>query len=398
MENLIKDIRFGVRSFLKRPGFLIIAVSTLALGIGATTAMFTVVNSVLLRPLQFPEPERIVLLEGVNPRQGITQSNMSVPDIDDWQKQSQSFEQIAAFTSGGVFLSSGDETERVRATAVSTDFFPLFRTSPIHGRPLQAGDMQEGGEPVVVISHALWQRRFGGSVDVVNSKITMNGRSTTIVGVMPAGFTYPADSEAWAPFPLNPASQSRDNRFVSVVTRLKPNVSMVQAQAEMDTINQRLAQNYAETNHGWSVRLIELRERLVGDLRTSLLILLGAVAFVLLIACTNVANLLLARAAYRQQEIAVRTALGASRIRIVRQLLTESVLLSVVSGLLGFALSLWLINLLIGLTPPNTPRIDEIGIDLRVFAFTVGVTLLAGLLFGLFPALHTSRPNLNEML
>ena len=398
MENLIKDVRFGVRSFLKRPGFLIIAVSTLALGIGATTAMFTVVNSVLLRPLQFPEPERIVLLEGVNPRQGITQSNMSIPDIDDWQKQSQSFEQIAAFTSGGVFLTIGDETERVRASGVSTDFFPLFRTNPIHGRVLQAADNQTGSEPAVVISHALWQRRFGGSTDVVNSKVTFNGRSTIIVGVMPAGFTYPADAEVWTPFPLNAANERRDNRFVSVVTRLKPNVSMAQAQVELDTINQRLAQNYAETNYGWSVRLTELRERLVGNLRPSLLILLGAVAVVLLIACTNVANLLLARAAYRQQEIAVRTALGASRMRIVRQLLTESVLLSVVSGLLGLALSIWLIKLLIGITPPNTPRIDEIGIDLRVFAFSLGVTLLAGLLFGLFPALHTSRPNLNEML
>jgi putative ABC transport system permease protein len=398
METLIKDLRFAVRSFLKRPGFLVIAVATLALGIGATTAMFTVVNSVLLRPLQFPEPERIVLFYGINPRQGITESNMSMPDILDWQQQASSFEQIAGFVSGGLFLTVGDETERVRGTGVSADFFPLFKTNPIHGRTLQVGDTQQGNEPVVVISYALWQRRFGGAASVVNSKVMLNGKAATIVGIMPAGFTYPSESEAWTALPLTAADQPRDNRFVSVVTRLKPGVSMTQAQTEMDTINERLAQNYGETNSGWAVRLVELRESLVGDLRTSLLILLGAVAFVLLIACANVANLLLARAIYRQKEIAVRTALGASRMRIVRQLLTESLLLSVVSGGIGFTLSLGLIRLLIAISPPDTPRVNEIGIDLRVFSVTLAVAVFAGLLFGLFPALQTSRPNLNDTL
>ena len=396
MDTLIKDLRYGVRSFLKRPGFLVIAISTLALGIGATTAMFTVVNSVLLRPLHFPEPERIVLFQGVNPRQGITDSNMSIPDITDWQQQSQSFEQIAGFASGGVILSTGDEVERVRTTAVSAEFFPLFKTNPISGRVLQPDDMQEGRDAVIVISHALWQRRFGGAADVIDRKITLNGQPATIVGIMPAGFTYPNDCEVWVP--LERTKERRDNRFVEVVSRLKPNVSLAQAQTEMDTINQRLAQNYVETNTGWSVHLTELRESLVGELRTSLLILLGAVAFVLLIACANVANLLLARAAYRQKEIALRTALGASRLRVVRQLLTESVLISFVSGMAGLALSLWFIKLLIAITPPNTPRLSEIRIDLRVFAFTFGVTILAGILFGLFPALQTSRPNLNETL
>ena len=398
MDTLIKDLRYGVRSFLKRPGFLVIAISTLALGIGATTAMFTVVNSVLLRPLQFPEPERAVLFEGVNPRMGITESSMSAPDIADWQQQSQSFEQIAAFFSGGAILNSGDEAERMRAASVSPEFFPLFKTNPISGRVLQAEDMQEGHETAVVISHALWQRRFGGAADVVNRKIILNGKPATIVGIMPAGFSYPNDCEVWTPFPLEPAKEPRDNRYLSVVTRLKPGVSLAQAQTEMDTINQRLAQNYAETNGGWGVRLTELRESLVGELRTSLLILLGAVAFVLLIACANVANLLLARAAYRQKEIAVRTALGASRLRIVRQLLTESVLLSLVSGVTGLGLSLWFIKLLIAITPASTPRLSEIGIDWRVFAFTFAVTILAGIMFGLFPALQTSRPNLNETL
>lgn len=398
METLIKDVRFAVRSFMKRPGFLVIAVATLALGIGATTAMFTVVNSVLLRPLQFPEPEGIVLFYGINPRQGITQSNMSMPDIVDWQKQASSFDQIAGFVSGGLFLSAGDETERVRGTGVSGEFFPLFKTNPIYGRTLQPADMQQGGEPVVVISYALWQRRFGGATSVVNSKVLLNGKAATIVGVMPAGFSYPADCEAWTAFPLNEPDQPRDNRFISVVTRLKPGVSMSQAQTEMDTISQRLAQNYGETNSGWTVQLVELRESLVGELRTSLLILLGAVAFVLLIACANVANLMLARAVYRQKEIAVRTALGASRLRIVRQLLTESLLLSVVSGVIGFTLSFGLIRLLIAISPPNTPRLEEIGIDWRVFSVTLAVAVFAGLLFGLFPALQTSRPNLNDTL
>ena len=398
METLIKDLRFAVRGFLKRPGFLVIAVATLALGIGATTAMFTVVNSVLLRPLQFPEPERVVLFYGINPRQGIPRSNMSMPDIRDWQQQSQSFEQIAGFSTGGLFLTTGDETERVRGTGVSAEFFPLFKTNPIHGRTLQHADMQQGVEPAIVISHALWQRRFGGATNVVNSKVTVNGRPATIVGIMPAGFTYPSDTEAWAAFPMDDPNQPRDNRFISVVTRLKPGVSMQQAQTEMDTINQRLAQNYVDTNSGWTVRLVELRESLVGDLRTSLLILLGAVAFVLLIACANVANLLLARAIYRQKEIAVRTALGASRGRIVRQLLTESLLLSIVSGVVGFTLSLGLIRLLVAISPPNTPRVDEIGIDWQVFGLTFTVAVFSGLLFGLFPGLQTSRPNLNDTL
>lgn len=397
MEELLKDLRYGVRSFLKRPGFLAIAVSTLALGIGATTAMFTVVNSVLLRPLPFPEPEQIVLLEGVNPRQGITQSNMSAPDIVNWQQQSQSFEQIAAFTTGGVFLTTGEESERVRAAGVSAEFFPLFRTNALYGRWIDAGEAKQGAEPVAVISHALWQRRFGGNQNIVNSKVTISGKATTIVGVMPAGFNFPFESEIWTALPLDPAGP-RDNRNTNVIGRLKSNAPLSQAQTELDTINQRLAQNYADTNAGWTVRITELRERLVGELRTSLLILLGAVAAVLLIACANVANLLLARAAYRQKEMAVRTALGASRGRVIRQLLTESVLLSTVSGLIGLGLSVWLLKLLISITPEDTPRLDEIAIDWRVFLFALGMTVVAGLLFGLVPALHTSRPDLNETL
>ena len=390
---MIKDLRYAIRALLKRPGFVLIAVSTLALGIGATTAMFTVVNSVLLRPLQFPEPERVVVLEGINPSKSIKPSSVSVPDVLDWQRQSQSFEQIAGFFTWSAFLATGDEIERVRAAGVSPEFFQVFGVNPLSGRTIQ-----EENAPVTVISYGLWQRRFGGAPDVVGRQITLSDVQGTIVGVMPAGFNYPGETELWTEFSMTAREQVRDNRFLNAVGRLKPGVPLAQAQAELDTISQRLEQNYKEFNTGWSVRITELRERLVGELRTSLLILFGAVAFVLLIACANVANLLLARAAYRQKEIAVRTALGASRWRIVRQLLTESVVLSVLSGAIGLALSLWLIKLLVAISPPNSPRFNEITINWQVFLFTFGVTILAGFLFGLVPALQTSRTDLNETL
>jgi putative ABC transport system permease protein len=398
METLFKDLRYGVRSLLKRPGFTAIALVTLALGIGANSAMFSAVNAVLLRPLPFPESEQIVSFDGINPSKGITRSNMSVPDFADWKSQSQVFERMAGFVSGGALLVSGDETERVRGTGVSEDFFLLFRTNALKGRTLEPGDSQKGREDVVVLSHGLWQRRFGGAENVVGTTVSVGGKNTAVVGVMPPGFDYPAQSELWVPFPIDAAAERRDNRYLSVVTRLKPGVSLPQAQAEMDTINLRLAQAYNETNSGWTVRLTNLRERLVGGMRSSLLVLLGAVAFVLLIACANVANLLLARATARQKEIAVRTALGASRWRIVRQLLTESLLLSIVGGAIGLWLSVWLTKLLIGLSPPNTPRFDEIAPDASVLAFTIGLTVITGLLFGLAPALQVSRPDLNEGL
>jgi putative ABC transport system permease protein len=398
METLFKDLRYGLRSLLKQPAFTLIAIATLALAIGANSAMFTVVNSVLLRPLQFPESERLVVFEGINPLRGIAQSNMSLPDIVDWQSQNQVFEGMAGFISSGFVLTNGDETERVPGTWVTGDYFSLLRVQPLYGRVLQPGDVQLGKDDVAVIGYGSWQRRFGGDRNIVGRQVIIGGKSTTIVGVMPKGFDYPAQSEAWRPFAVDLAKESRDDRYLNVIGRLKPGVSMPQAQAQMDTINQRLAQTYSETNVGWGVKLRTLQEGLVGRVRLSLLVLLGAVAFVLLIACANIANQLLARASSRHKEIAVRSALGASRLRLVRQLLTESLLLSIAGGLAGFLLSIWLTRLLITISPANSPRFDEIRPDIRVLIFTVGMTLLTALIFGLVPALQGSRVDQAESL
>ncbi|HSS19158.1 MAG TPA: ABC transporter permease [Pyrinomonadaceae bacterium] len=398
MEHLLSDIRYGFRSLLKHPGFTAVAVITLALGIGANSAMFSTVNSVLLQPLPYPESNRIVVLEGINPPAGITQSNMSVPDLADWQAQNQVFDKLAGFVSGGALLANADETERVRAASVSADFFSIFRTPPLHGRALAPYDSEKGHERVVVLSFGLWRRRFGGDPNIVGRKVTITGEPITVVGVMPASFDYPQQSELWLSFPLNAASERRDNRYVNVVARLQPGVGVAQAQTEMNTISQRLAQSYTVTNTGWSVRVTNLQERLVKEIRSSLLVLLGAVAFVLLIACANVANLLVARSTGRQREIAVRAALGASRWRVVRQLLTESLLLSFIGGAMGLMLSVWLTKLLVAISPANTPRFDEIRPDARVLLFTLGVTILTGIIFGLAPALHASRTDLNTSL
>jgi putative ABC transport system permease protein len=399
MQNLLQDIRYALRSLIKRPGFVVVAVVTLAFGIGANTAIFSVVDAVLLSPLSFPEPERIVVVDGTNLSLGIPEGGAtSVPDLYDWRNQSSSFEQIAGFVAGGTVVASNEEPERVRGTSVTEDFFPLFRTAPLKGRLIQPDEFKEGNDYVAVLSYALWQRRFGGSDSVIGSKVQISNFSVTIVGVMPQGFDYPTRTEIWFPYPINPDKEKRFNRFLNVVGRLKPGVDIEQARSEMTVINERLAQNYVETNRGWNVKLTKLHDRLVGDLRASLLILLGAVTLVLLIACANVANLQLARATYRHREIAVRTALGASRFRIVRQLLTESVLLSIVSGAVGLALSIWLTRLLVSISPPDSPRFNEIGMDFKVFGFAFAVAFVTGVVFGLVPAIQTSKIDLNETL
>jgi putative ABC transport system permease protein len=398
IEALLQDVRYGARVLAKHKGFTAVAVLTLALGIGANTAIFSVVNAVLLRPLPFPDSERIVSFEGVNPSKGITDSNMSVPDLADWRAQGQAFEQLAGFITGGALLVAGDEAERVRGTSVTEDFFPLFRTAPLHGRALRPDDAKKGATPVAVLSHGLWRRRYGGDPGIVGRQIMVGRESTEVVGVMPPGFGYPERTEIWFPLALDPAAERRDNRYLEVVSRLKDGAALAGAQAELDAVNARLAQGYSETNSGWGVKLTYLRERLVGNMRTPLLVILGAVALVLLIACGNVANLLLARAASRSKEFALRDALGASRARIVRQLLTESLLLSLAGGAVGVLISLWLTQLLVGLLPAGMPRLEEVRPDARLFGFALAVSILTGLLFGLAPALQASRGDLNETL
>ena len=396
MDTLRHDIRHAIRTMLKSPGFTIVAALALALGIGANTAIFSVVNSVLLRPLRYKDPGRLVHVHRM--QAPIERGPISRPDFFEWRDKQEVFSDIGAYHYQVLNLTGGDQAERIIGVRVTGNFFSLFDVPPAAGRYFGPSEDQPGSSPVAVISFGLWQRRFGGQQSLIGQAITLNGDVYTVIGVAPASFQFPPRIDVWKPAILDEQKAQRGSNYLKVIARLKDGVSESQAEAQMNQITAALAQQFPDNDSNLTVKVVPLLEEQVRNLRGVLLIMLGAVGFVLLIACANVANLSLARAAARTREFAIRTALGASRMRIVRQLLTESLLLALVGGALGVLLSMLGIRLLVTLAPAGLPRINEVAIDRWVLGFTFAVSLLTGMVFGLAPALQVSRPNLNEAL
>jgi putative ABC transport system permease protein len=399
MNTLIQDIRYGLRMLLKYKGFTAVAVIALALGIGANTAIFSLVNGVLLRPLAFPNPEHIVYFEGNCPSAGINESNISFLDFQDWSQQTDLFASTAAYWTASANLGAdGAEPERVPRAGVTSGFFSVLGVQPFLGRAFIPEDDKPGTISAAIISHGLWKRRFGSDPAIVGKQVQISSRPITILGVMPPGFEYPEQTQVWVTSAVNLSEEPRDNRSWSAIARLNPGIDLKRAQTQVSAINARLAEQFHETNKGWDVRLWTLHERLVREVKPSLLALLGAVGLVLLIACANVANLLLARSATRQKEIAIRAAMGASRGRVLRQMLTESVLLSIIGGIAGLLLSIWLTDVLMSIVPEGAPRPEHVGIDYRVLTFALGMSLMTGIIFGIVPALQASKLDVNSAL
>ena len=408
MTNLGQDIRYGWRVLRKSPGFTAVAVLVLALGIGANTAIFSVVNAVLLRPLPFDQPDRLVALYHVPPQAsfpGITLFAVSPANFLDWRSQAHSFEGMSAYGFGRYILTGTGHPEAIRTVAVTNGFFSILHAEPLLGRVFLEGEDQAGRDHEVVVSYELWRTRFGANPAIVGSNIELNNQAYSVVGVMPAGFGFPISSDpAEAPQmwkPQNWTAQERavrDNHNYGVIARLKPGVSLEQAKAELDTISNRLAQQYPKDNKGWGATAIPLRDDLVGDVRSALLILLGAVAFVLLIACANVANLVLAKTLSRRKEIAIRSALGASRRRLLQQVLAETVLLAIAGGTLGLIFAHYGTMFIVKFVGQQLPRSGSIGLDTWVLTFTLGISLLTGLAAGLLPALRLTRADASEAL
>jgi putative ABC transport system permease protein len=408
METLIHDLRYGLRMLIKNPGFSVVAVMALALGIGANTAIFSVVNTVLLRPLPFAEPERLVNVWESRPERGIKQMPASYPNFADWRDQNDVFEYIAAYDAESFTLTGDDNPARLEGAVVSADLFPLLGAQASLGRTFNRDDDKNGAPLTVILSQRLWKQRFNADPNIVGSVLTLNSKSYTVIGVMPEGFQFPLQNDPanlWTTYAnqLTPTdgetiADARGAHFLQTIARLKPGVTIEQARATMETIGSRLSEKYPDSNTGFSVTVNPTHEDMVGDVRPALLILMGAVGCVLLIACTNVASLLLARATTRHKEIAIRAALGASRLRVIRQLLTESVVLSLAGGALGLLIAMWSADALVSASGDQLLRSSQIGLDVRVLIFTLLVSVFTGMLFGLVPALHSSKTNLNESL
>jgi putative ABC transport system permease protein len=403
MESFFQDLRIGARMLGKNPGFTAVAVLTLALGIGANTAIFTVINGVLLRPLPYDEPDRLVMLWESNPRRKIEQQRVAPPNLAEWREQSRSFEDIGYWSGTGDFnLVTVDGVEKAGCAYATSGLFSTLRVKPQLGRVFLPEEDRKEGNRVALLSHEYWQRRFAGDPNVIGRMLTVDTfgrRDYTIVGVMQPGFRFPNKTEIWLPVGWDGIPRERRGPWLSVIARLKDGVTMSQAQAEMNTIQGRIEQQHPQALIGSHVAVIPLLEQMLGArLRSALLILWGVVACVLLIACTNVANLLLARAVDRQNEIAIRLALGGSRLRLIRQLLSENLLLALAGGALGVLLAFWSLNLLIAFNADHIPRLSGIRLDGWSLVFTLLVACVSGLLFGLAPAWQATKPNLNVAL
>jgi putative ABC transport system permease protein len=399
METLWQDVKYGARMLVKNRGVTLVIVLTLGLGIGANTAFFSVVNAVLLRPLPFPEPQRLVALGELNPKLSPAPIGASFPNFNDWRDLNHVFECVAAFRGQRLTFAGGGEPRRIFGQSVSVDFFRVLGAEPLLGRTFHADEDAGEQKKVIILGYGFWQRYFGGDSAVLSRTIQLENRTYEVIGVMRPGFQFLQPADFWTPLEI-PASlvQMRGARFLQVFARVKSSVSLAQARAGMSTLAQQLEKAYPGSNTGWGISVVPMQEKLVGDIRRALLILAAGVGFVLLIACANVANMLLARGATRQKEMAIRAALGAGRKRLIRQLLTETALLGLLGGTVGLLAASWLVPVLVAVSPRDIPRIDGVVLDTTAMGFTLLVSLVTGFLFGIIPAFQVSRLDANQAL